>query len=71
MTIMDIVVHDIAFFVSVSFTHWYSVILLLNDHLRTSCVTGSFDFHVTEESLMDRLGINMHEACLQIDKECR
>ncbi|KAL5158388.1 hypothetical protein HKD37_15G042882 [Glycine soja] len=32
---------------------------------------GSFDFHVTEESLMDRLGINMHEACLQIDKECR
>ncbi|RZB64991.1 hypothetical protein D0Y65_041164 [Glycine soja] len=33
--------------------------------------SGSFDFHVTEESLMDRLGINMHEACLQIDKECR
>ncbi|XP_061374623.1 uncharacterized protein LOC133316849 isoform X2 [Gastrolobium bilobum] len=33
--------------------------------------SGSFDFRVTEESLMDRLGTNMHEACLQIDKECR
>ncbi|PNX55822.1 esterase/lipase/thioesterase family protein, partial [Trifolium pratense] len=33
--------------------------------------SGSLDYHVTEESLMDRLGTNMHEACLQIDKECR
>ncbi|CAL5184620.1 unnamed protein product [Lathyrus oleraceus] len=33
--------------------------------------SGSFDYRVTEESLMDRLGTNMHEACLQIDKECR
>lgn len=33
--------------------------------------SGSFDFRVTEESLMDRLGINIHEACLKIDKECR
>nr|AFK36866.1 unknown [Lotus japonicus] len=33
--------------------------------------SGSFDFRVTEESLMDRLGTNMHEACLHIDKECR
>ncbi|XP_059431688.1 uncharacterized protein LOC132165219 [Corylus avellana] len=32
---------------------------------------GSVDYHVTEESLMDRLRTNMHEACLQIDKECR
>ncbi|KAI4335288.1 hypothetical protein L6164_013949 [Bauhinia variegata] len=33
--------------------------------------SGSFDYRVTEESLMDRLNTNMHEACLQIDKECR
>ena len=45
--------------------------LLLYDHLRASTVAGSFDYRVTEESLMDRLGTNMHEACLQIDKECR
>jgi len=32
---------------------------------------GSVDYRVTEESLMDRLSTNMHEACLQIDKECR
>nr|KYP46179.1 Putative uncharacterized protein YDL057W family [Cajanus cajan] len=31
----------------------------------------TFDFRVTVESLMDRLGTNMYEACLQIDKECR
>ncbi|XP_061361497.1 uncharacterized protein LOC133305331 [Gastrolobium bilobum] len=33
--------------------------------------SGSFDYRVTVESLMDRLDTNMHEACLQIDKECR
>ncbi|MED6174012.1 hypothetical protein PIB30_064925 [Stylosanthes scabra] len=33
--------------------------------------SGSFDYRVTEESLMDRLGTNMHEACLNIDKDCR
>ncbi|WJX28339.1 hypothetical protein P8452_17075 [Trifolium repens] len=33
--------------------------------------TGSFDYRVTKESLMDRLSTNMHEACQQIDKECR
>ncbi|XP_058758262.1 uncharacterized protein LOC131631485 [Vicia villosa] len=33
--------------------------------------SGSFDYRVTKESLMDRLGTIMHEACLQIDKECR
>ncbi|XP_057421331.1 uncharacterized protein LOC130715269 isoform X2 [Lotus japonicus] len=32
---------------------------------------GSFIFRVTEDSLMDRLNTNMHEACLQIDKDCR
>ncbi|ESW26640.1 hypothetical protein PHAVU_003G135900 [Phaseolus vulgaris] len=33
--------------------------------------SGSFDYRVTLESLMDRLDTNMHEACLQIDKDCR
>ncbi|AES65449.2 esterase/lipase/thioesterase family protein [Medicago truncatula] len=33
--------------------------------------SGSLDYRVTKESLMDRMGTNMHEACLQIDKECR
>lgn len=32
---------------------------------------GEVYFRVTEESLMDRLNTNMHEACLQIDKNCR
>ncbi|KAJ0081885.1 hypothetical protein Patl1_12176 [Pistacia atlantica] len=33
--------------------------------------TGSVEYRVTKESMMDRLNTNMHEACLQIDKECR
>ncbi|XP_045811900.1 uncharacterized protein LOC123906093 [Trifolium pratense] len=33
--------------------------------------SGSVDYRVTEESLKDRLNINMHEECQQIDKECR
>ncbi|KAF3960948.1 hypothetical protein CMV_014381 [Castanea mollissima] len=33
--------------------------------------TGSVDYRVTEESLLERLSTNMHEACLKIDKECR
>ncbi|KAF7837897.1 alpha/beta hydrolase domain-containing protein isoform X2 [Senna tora] len=33
--------------------------------------SGDFEYRVTEESLMDRLNTNMHEACLKIDKECR
>jgi hypothetical protein len=44
---------------------------LLNDHLMTFNVAGNLDYCVTKESLMDRIGTNMHEACLQIDKECR
>ncbi|KAJ4708661.1 Alpha/beta-Hydrolases superfamily protein [Melia azedarach] len=32
---------------------------------------GDVEYRVTEESLMDRLNTNMHEACLHIDKECR
>ncbi|XP_020225926.1 uncharacterized protein LOC109807738 isoform X2 [Cajanus cajan] len=33
--------------------------------------SGSFDYRVTLQSLMDRFDTNMHDACLQIDKECR
>ncbi|KAF1887485.1 hypothetical protein Lal_00040539 [Lupinus albus] len=33
--------------------------------------SGGFNYRVTLESLMDRLDTNMHEASLQIDKECR
>lgn len=32
--------------------------------------TGDVEYRVTEESLMDRLNTNMHDACLQIDMEC-
>ncbi|CAK9140539.1 unnamed protein product [Ilex paraguariensis] len=32
---------------------------------------GEVVFRVTEESLIDRLNTNMHEACLQIDNQCR
>ncbi|KAL1363731.1 hypothetical protein HN51_011924 [Arachis hypogaea] len=33
--------------------------------------SASVEFRVTEESLMERISTNMHEACLRIDKECR
>ncbi|KAL0888086.1 hypothetical protein Bca101_012069 [Brassica carinata] len=32
---------------------------------------GKFEYRVTEESLMDRLGTNTHEACLSIHENCR
>ncbi|KAL9250645.1 hypothetical protein AKJ16_DCAP00958 [Drosera capensis] len=32
---------------------------------------GEVLYRVTEESLMERLNTNMHEACLSIDKDCR
>ncbi|KAB1209336.1 hypothetical protein CJ030_MR6G016561 [Morella rubra] len=32
---------------------------------------GTASYPVTEESSMEHLSTNMHEACLQIDKECR
>uniref|UniRef100_A0A1J3CRE9 Serine aminopeptidase S33 domain-containing protein n=2 Tax=Noccaea caerulescens TaxID=107243 RepID=A0A1J3CRE9_NOCCA len=32
---------------------------------------GKSGYRVTEESLMERLGTDMHEACLKIDRECR
>ncbi|PIN02730.1 putative esterase [Handroanthus impetiginosus] len=33
--------------------------------------TRTGDYQVTEESLMERLNTNMHEACLSIDGRCR
>ncbi|KAJ9167963.1 hypothetical protein P3X46_019549 [Hevea brasiliensis] len=33
--------------------------------------TGSVNYRVTLESLMDRLNTNMRKACLLIDKDCR
>ncbi|OWM83090.1 hypothetical protein CDL15_Pgr011772 [Punica granatum] len=33
--------------------------------------SGTVLYRVTMESVMDRLNTNMHEACLQIDKNCR
>ncbi|PHU22224.1 hypothetical protein BC332_07331 [Capsicum chinense] len=33
--------------------------------------TGDVDYRVTEESLIERINTNMHDACLQIDKGCR
>ncbi|XP_042506421.1 uncharacterized protein YfhR-like isoform X1 [Macadamia integrifolia] len=33
--------------------------------------TGKFEYRVTEESLMDRLNIDMRAACLSIPKDCR
>ncbi|XWS26688.1 hypothetical protein CRYUN_Cryun26dG0051700 [Craigia yunnanensis] len=32
---------------------------------------GGVEYRVTEESLMEHLRTDMHEACLKIDKECR
>ncbi|KAJ7979342.1 alpha/beta-Hydrolases superfamily protein [Quillaja saponaria] len=32
---------------------------------------GRFDYRVTEESMMDRLNTNIHEACIRINKQCR
>jgi|AraCvinosormetaG_1042628.scaffolds.fasta_scaffold02197_4 hypothetical protein len=34
-------------------------------------VAGKFEYRVTEESLMDRLTTNAHEACLSIRENCR
>lgn len=58
---------------SISITHNHSVtVLFIKQSFEDfDYISGSFDYRVTEESLMDRLGTNMHEACLQIDKECR
>lgn len=33
--------------------------------------TGEVEYRITEESMMERLNINVHEACLSIDASCR
>lgn len=33
--------------------------------------TGAVNYRVTEESLLERINTNMHEACVSIDKSCR
>ncbi|KAJ0676788.1 putative feruloyl esterase [Helianthus annuus] len=42
-----------------------------NGFIDVKSKTGEVLYRVTEESLMDRLNTNMHEACLQIDKDCK
>ncbi|KAI4335290.1 hypothetical protein L6164_013951 [Bauhinia variegata] len=42
-----------------------------NGFIEVKNSSGIVDFRLTEESLVERLTINMHEACLQIDKDCR
>ncbi|KAK1413854.1 hypothetical protein QVD17_29590 [Tagetes erecta] len=42
-----------------------------NGYLDVKSKTGEVLYRVTEESLMDRLNTNMHQACLQIDKDCK
>ena len=35
------------------------------------CFKGTSVYRVTEESILERLNTDMHEACLKIDKDCR
>ncbi|PON37384.1 Alpha/beta hydrolase fold, partial [Trema orientale] len=42
-----------------------------NGYVEVKNKTGSVSYRVTEESMTDRLNIDMHAACLQIDTECR
>lgn len=42
-----------------------------NGYIDVKTKTGEVDYRVTEESMMERLNTNMHEACLSIDKTCR
>ncbi|KAL8243052.1 hypothetical protein R6Q59_013354 [Mikania micrantha] len=41
-----------------------------NGYIDVKSKAGEVLYRVTEESLMGRLNTNMHEACLQIDKDC-
>ncbi|KAK6120411.1 hypothetical protein DH2020_045891 [Rehmannia glutinosa] len=36
-----------------------------------ACRKGLVDYRVTEESIMETLNTNMHDACLLIDEKCR
>ncbi|KAL0333770.1 UNVERIFIED_CONTAM: hypothetical protein Sangu_1533200 [Sesamum angustifolium] len=40
-------------------------------HIDVKTRRGEGGYQVTEESMMERLNTNMHEACLSIDKRCR
>jgi len=71
LSIMNYLVQCLQNYLSLEHIHIALLCFLLNDHLRTSTVVGNLDYCVTKESLMDRIGTNMHEACQQIDKECR
>ncbi|XP_020877226.1 uncharacterized protein LOC9307575 isoform X2 [Arabidopsis lyrata subsp. lyrata] len=42
-----------------------------NGFIDVSNRKGKFEYRVTEESLMDRLTTNAHEACLSIHENCR
>nr|VDD33999.1 unnamed protein product [Brassica oleracea] len=42
-----------------------------NGFIDVSNRKGKFEYRVTEESLMDRLTTNTHEACLSIHENCR
>jgi dienelactone hydrolase len=42
-----------------------------NGFIDVSNRKGKFEYRVTEESLMDRLTTNAHEACLSIRENCR
>ncbi|KAF5776196.1 putative feruloyl esterase [Helianthus annuus] len=42
-----------------------------NGFIDVKSKTGEVLYCVTEESLMDRLNTNMHEACQQIDEDCK
>nr|GEY10987.1 hypothetical protein [Tanacetum cinerariifolium] len=45
--------------------------ILADQLLKLSFTTPYFLYRVTEDSLMECLNTNTHEACLQIDKDCR
>jgi hypothetical protein len=55
----------------VSISHLILLVSSSRGHHSIPYFVGSVDYCITEESLKDRLNINMHEACQQIDKECR
>lgn len=40
-------------------------------HIDVKTRRGEGGYQVTEESMMERLNTNMHDACLSIDKRCR
>ncbi|PWA34755.1 alpha/beta-Hydrolases superfamily protein [Artemisia annua] len=49
---------------------YHDVPRVINVSGRYKTEGGEFLYRVTEDSLMERLNTNMHEACLQIGKDC-